>query len=196
MRHQHACVFAALTALAGCAIPPHTVPIAAPPQMLSAAVQIAPGASLNLPLPPGYPQARSLHQVVRAQYGARRGAFEAVLSLAPERVDIVLIAPSGPRLASIAWDKLGITRTGTQAGLGAAPAENVLADIFLCLWPREAVAAALPAGLEVMDAADGARTITQASASIIEISIDPAQPNIMVLRNLAFDYQLRIETTP
>lgn len=177
-------------AMVGCAARPH----AGMPEPLGTSVQIAPGASLELPLPPGYPQARTLHQLIRAQYGARRGVFEAVVSLAPRRVDVLLIAPGGPRLASLAWDEKAITRERAGMFASAAPPENILGDLFLCFWPRASVQSSLPAGLEVVDGANGARTITRGGEPIIEISTDPSDAQVLHLRNLAFGYQLRIET--
>lgn len=181
--------------LAGCAGKPRVLP---QPEIahVASSVQIAPGASLRLPLPPGYPQARSLQQFVRAQHGARRGSFEAALSLSPERVEIVIIAPSGPRLASLAWDEHGITHESADAPPGGAPIENIVGDIFLCFWPIEAVRAALPEGMIIQEGAAGARTISQLGVPVVEIKADGEDAGRLHLRNYAFDYQLLIETRP
>lgn len=184
-----------IVALTGCAGQPHATrePVRT---VVSTVVQLAPEASLTLPLPPGYPQARTLQHFVRAQYGARGGSFEAVLSLSPERVEVVLVAPSGPRLASFVWDARAITQESAGALLSGAPAQNILGDIFLCFWPIEAVRTALPDGLEVREGPDGARTITQQGRPIIEISVEGIDARRVHLRNLAFSYQLHIETSP
>lgn len=196
-------VYVGALALAGCATKAHPpaqplAQISMQPlgQILDRHVQITHDASLNLPSPPGYPEARTLTQLVRAQYGARRAVFEAGLTLSPDRVDLVITAPSGPRLARISWDKDAITETRAKGPFLAAPGANMLGDIFLCFWPLEAVAAALDPGLEIVDGPDGQRSISQNGKPIIEISRAPDTPRITHLHNLAFDYQLMIETYP
>lgn len=201
MRELIAC--AGVLALAGCAakvVPPQQAlaSIAVQPlgQILDPRVQITRDASLNLPARPGYPEPRTLSQLVRAQYGARRGVFEAGLTLSPERVDLVITLPSGPRLASISWDEQSITETRAKGPFRAAPGANMLGDIFLCFWPLEAVAAALDPSLGVVDGPEGQRLISQNGNLIIEITRAPETPHITRLRNLALDYQLLIETAP
>lgn len=196
-------VFAGVFALAGCAskaLPPQQplAQIAVQPlgQILDPHVHITRDASLNLPFPPGYPEARMLNQLVRARYGARRGVFEAGLTLSPDRVELVITAPSGPRLASMSWDKDAITETRAKGPFRDAPGANMLGDIFLCFWPREAVAAALDSGLDIIDGPGGLRLISQNGNPIIEISRAPETPQITRLHNLALDYQLIIETYP
>ncbi len=195
--------YAGALALAGCAtkVAPALqplAPISVQPlgQILDRHVQITRDAGLNLPARPGYPEARTLSQLVRAQYGTRRGVFEAGLTLSPDRVDLVITLPSGPRLASMSWDQDAITETRAKGPFQAAPGANMLGDIFLCFWPREAVAAALDRSLEVVDQADGRRLISQDGNLVIEISRAPETPHITRLRNLALDYQLIIETSP
>jgi hypothetical protein len=156
--------------------------------------QIAPGTIMHLPAPPGYPGTKSMMQTVRAHYGERQAAFEALLSLSPEKVDIVVTAPSGPRLASITWSKKGVHRKIMEIAPPGIPVGNIVADIFVSLWPREAVAAALPAGVEVRDEPSGRRTVMRGETLIIEVVPDPADPTQRTLRNIPLGYDLRVSS--
>jgi hypothetical protein len=155
------------------------------------AADIAPKIALTLPTPPGYPEAVTLEQVVRARFGEDKGAFEAIVSLSPERVEMVLTAPAGPRLASIVWSKSGIEEDRTVLAPAAIKAVNVLADLFMTRWPSEAIQAALPKGLIVSD--DGIdRTISGPEGPIIEIHRDPENPSRTLLRNIALGYEITV----
>lgn len=152
---------------------------------------------ITLPRPPGYPQTRSLLQMIRVQYADKRAAFEAALSLSPDVVEIVVAAPSGPRLATISWTGTGIKEDRTLLAPEGIPVENILADVFILLWPRPALVQALPPDAEVRDEADGARIVSRAGTPIVEIKPDPHDRTRRTLRNLAFDYELTIvDSTP
>lgn len=156
--------------------------------------RIAPDVALTLPTPPGYPETATYMQTVRGQFGERSGVVEAVLSLSPERVEIVLTAAGGPRLATVTWDGAGITEERLPLAGDAVPVENILADIFLSLWPVETVEAALPRNAALVVAADGARSVVRDGETIIAITPDPANPARSVVRNTAFGYDLTIVT--
>lgn len=147
---------------------------------------------INLPRPPGYPQTRNLLQTIRVQYADKRAAFEAALSLSPDVVQIVVTAPSGPRLATITWTSTGIKEDRTLLAPEGIPVENILADVFILLWPRAALVTALPSDAEVRDGPDGSRTVSRAGAPIVEIKPDPNDRTRRTLRNLAFHYELTI----
>lgn len=145
-----------------------------------------------LPRPPGYPQKRSLAQTIRVQYAEKRATFEAVLALSPDVVEIVVTAPSGPRLASITWNRMGIKEDRTLLAPEGIPVENILADVFIVLWPRQALVAALPPDADVRDGADGTRTVSRGGTPIVEIKPDAHDRTRRTLRNLAFHYELTI----
>jgi hypothetical protein len=146
----------------------------------------------HLASPPGYPETRTLRQIVRARHGENDGAFEAVLALSPVRVEIVVIAPNGPRLATITWDETGVSEDRSALAPGAVPVESLLGDVFVSLWPRDMVAAALPVDVSVIDEADGGRTISRGGVALVEIRPNPADPTRRTLRNLGFGYELTI----
>lgn len=164
-----------------------TAPDAAPPQAM-----IAEDVVLTLPAPPGYPETRSLMQTVRARYGERDAAFEAVVSLAPEQVEIVLTVLGGPRLATIHWDGEGVREERSPLAPEGVPTENILADLFLATWPADAVTAALPAGVTLVSAADGGRSIRRGKVVLVDIVPDPADAARRVVRNRAFGYEVTI----
>src|SRR5262249_49909463 len=86
---------------------------------------------LTLPTPPAYPDTRTVVQTGQARYGERQAAFDAVLSLAPDRVEIVLTMPAGPRLATIVWDEGGVRQDRSVLAPEGVPVENILADLFV-----------------------------------------------------------------
>lgn len=147
---------------------------------------------ITLPRPPDYPQTRNLLQTIRVQYADKRAAFEAALSLSRDVVEIVVTAPSGPRLATITWTSTGIKEDRTLLAPEGIPVENILADVFILLWPRAALIAALPSDAEVRDGADGSRTVSRAGTPIVEIKPDPGDRTRRTLRNLVLHYELTI----
>lgn len=154
--------------------------------------RISESTQIILPRPPGYPQTRNMVQTIRVQYAEKRAAFEAALSLSPEVVEIVVTAPSGPRLATITWTSEGIKEDRTLLAPEGIPVENILADVFILLWPRAALVAALPPDADVRDGADGSRTVSRAGTPIVEIKPDATDRTRRTLRNLAFHYELTI----
>jgi hypothetical protein len=154
---------------------------------------IAEDVELMLPSPPGYPETRTLSQIVRARYGERSAAFEAVLDLSPEQVTVVITALGGPRVATLTWNEAGVREERTLLAPTGVPVENILADIFLVVWPTEAVAASLPEGVELVTDEDGRhRRLQRDGETIVEIAPDPENPSRAVVRNLAFEYEVTI----
>lgn len=151
---------------------------------------IADGLALTLPLPPGYPETRTLAQTARARYGLLQAAFESVVSLSPDQVDIVVTAAIGPRLATIHWDKDGVREERTLLAPEGVPVENLLADLFVSSWPPEAVAAALPAGVELILDAEGGRALVSNGVVIMEIRRE--SETRVAIKNLAFGYEINI----
>ena len=151
---------------------------------------IADGLELTLPVPPGFPETRTIAQTARARYGVLQAAFESVVSLSPEQVDIVVTAAAGPRLATIHWDKDGVREERTLLAPQGVPVENILSDLFVSLWPPEAVRAALPEGVELIIAEDGARTLSANGAAIMEVRRE--SETRVTVRNLALGYEIAI----
>ncbi|RYF92583.1 MAG: DUF3261 domain-containing protein [Caulobacteraceae bacterium] len=124
---------------------------------------------LTLPTPPGYPGEREMAQSIVAAYGPRKVAFDALVSLSPARVSIIVTAPAGPRVAQIDWDEAGV-RTQTDGPPPAGfRAENVLADMVMSNWPRPALVKALAGRLEVWDYPDGHRKLVRGNELVVDI---------------------------
>lgn len=154
--------------------------------------RIAEDVTLTLPSPPAYPGTRMMTQVVRASYGGRSAAFEAVLSIGPDETVIVLTVLGGPRLATVTWNGDGVREERTLLAPEGVPVENIVADMFMTVWPEDAVRAALPDGVHLVVGEHGGRTVRRGDDIIMEITPDAADPSRVSVRNLAFDYQVEI----
>lgn len=176
-------VLALVALLASCASEPDAAP---------AFALIAPDVALTLPTPPAYPERRTIMQTARASYGPTEAAFEAVVSLSPERAEIVIAILGGPRLATIRWDETGVQEERTPIAPPQVPTANILSDLFVALWPIEAVAAALPEGVTVTETGDGVRTISQGGITLMTVTPDSANAARSVVRNEAFGYEVRV----
>jgi hypothetical protein len=164
--------------------------------------RVAPlGKSLELQLPatPGYPEKFDATQTIIAQYGERRTALQAVLTLSPDKADVVLTSANGPRILSITWTGKGIYEDRTALAPAELKGVNILADIFMSLWPAASVQAALPEGVTVSETAKG-RTIASSGHVIVEIETleAGAASSRQKLTNKDFGYSLTIitEKTP
>ena len=110
---------------------------------VAAEVVIARDIVLSLPRKPGFPENRLLFQTLVARYEGRTRAFQATVSLSADRAEIVLLAPSGPRILKLDWTEDGIVETRSNLAPDDLDSLNILADIFLTIWPKDAVNAAL-----------------------------------------------------
>ena len=76
-------------------------------------------------------------------------------------------------------------------------AEDVLEDMQLTLWPREAIAQALPAGWRIEDS--GLRRtlfLHDEAVTVIDYSGMPRWSGTVVLDNLRYRYRLTIQNAP
>ncbi|MBI1405484.1 MAG: DUF3261 domain-containing protein [Caulobacter sp.] len=189
-------ILAALTvalALTGCA----TAPPGPPPPAGVAAV--ARGQTwLSLPRPPGYPGEREMAQSIVANYGPRKAAFDALVSLSPDRVTVIVTAPAGPRVAQIDWTAGGVVTRADGPTPPGFRAENVLADMVMADWPKAALETALAGRLAVWDYPDGRRKLVRDDRElVVEITPPVADADGSVRRTLTnydFDYSLTIVT--
>ncbi len=148
---------------------------------------------LSLPTPPGYPETVSLFQTATGRKDDRKVAFQAALELSPERVDVVILAPAGPRVLSIAWTAAGVVEDRSLIAPEGLTGLNILGDIFVALWPIEAVQAALPAGTTASEEG-GVRRIASGGRVVLEVVEGPPGALRQTLRNLDFGYEMTIQT--
>ncbi len=159
------------------------------------ATPLGKGLEMRLPASPGYPGHLTASQTVVGNYGERKGAFQAVLDLSPDRAQVVLTAVSGPRILGITWTFAGIIEDRTPLAPENLKGINVLGDIFVSLWPVEAVQRAMPEGVKV--SVEGkVRRVKTADRIIeeIETTEDDGATMRQELRNLDLGYQLTIIT--
>ncbi|RZJ32712.1 MAG: DUF3261 domain-containing protein [Brevundimonas sp.] len=182
---------AVLLTLPGCATAPRESSHVVSGTAMQA--RIAPDIVLTLPSPPAYPETRTLMQSGHIRHGDRQAGFESILSLSPTEVEIVItMAGGGLRLSTIRWTAAGVRETRSPIAPDSIPVENILADIFIALWPVEAVNAALPEGVTMTETAGGGRQVRRGDALISEIVPDAVNPARRVSRNLAFGYEVTI----
>lgn len=161
------------------------------------ATPLGKGLEMRLPAAPGYPGHFIGHQTLVGTYAGRKGAFEAALDLSPEKAVVVITTVSGPRLLSVTWTSTGVSEDRSPIAPAEVKGLNILGDIFISLWPLEAVKRAMPPGVSVIDEA-GARRVRTADRvveEIVTIKTDDGGSKQM-LRNLDLGYDLTILTDP
>jgi hypothetical protein len=152
-------------------------------------------ARLTLPRRPGFPGPFEASQTVVARHADRTVAFQAALSLSESEARVTLLAPSGPRILTLVWTETGVAEERTMLAPDQLRGVDVLTDIFMCLWPLDAVRNALGDGVTV-DVSGAVRTIRTSDHVVVEISEEPATDDATrhVLRNLDRGYSLTIVT--
>ncbi|NBB14699.1 DUF3261 domain-containing protein [Caulobacter sp. SLTY] len=182
------CALAALTT--ACATAP-----SGPPPPAGVAVVARDQLYLTLPMPPGYPEEREMAQSIVAAYGPRKAAFDALVSLGPEKVTVIVTAPAGPRVAQIDWTAAGVATKTEGTPPPGFRAENVLADMVMTHWPKAALEKALGGRLEVWDYPDGRRRLVRGRELVVDIAPpvrDADGSTKRVLTHYDFNYSLTI----
>ncbi|MDB5470448.1 MAG: hypothetical protein JWR84_2008 [Caulobacter sp.] len=181
----------ACASLAGCM----TGPPAGPPPPAGVAAVARDQVYLSLPTPPGYPGEKEMAQSIVAQYGPQKVAFDALVSLSPGKVTIIVTAPAGPRVAQIDWDATGVHTTADGTPPPGFRGENVLADLVMTSWPKAALEKALGGRLEVWDYPDGHRKLVRGKELVVDIPpavLNPDGVSKRTLTNHDFGYILTI----
>lgn len=158
-------------------------------------VEFGRGVKLILPTRPGFPGPLEASQTVVARHEDRTVAFQAALSLSDDQARVTLVAPSGPRILTLVWTEAGIAEERTMLAPEQLRGVDVLADIFMCLWPTEAVRSAL-GGDATIETAGAVRTIRAPDRAVVEITEEQTAAGATrhVLRNLDRGYSLTIVT--
>lgn len=153
---------------------------------------IARDVTITLPVEPGYPEAVTYTQVLRARYGWRSATLETVLSLSPEIAEIVLTVPGGPRVATVRWNNEGVSVDRTVFTPPDLAPENMMADIYIAYWPADLVRQMLPRGL-VLDLV-GERTRIVRKDDRVILTIEAESETRIVIRNAELNYELTIDS--
>ena len=114
----------------------------------------------------------------------------------PSHLDLVGLA-FGQRVLSLHYDGKEMTSWRHLMLPAQVRAEDVLEDMQLTLWPREAIAQALPAGWRIEDS--GLRRtlfLHDEAVTVIDYSAMPRWSGTVVLDNLRYRYRLTIQNAP
>lgn len=157
--------------------------------------RIGNGVFLSLPPTPGYPRRETLIQTIVGEYQGERRLFQSVVSLSPERVRLVITAPSGPRVLTVAWSADGIAVERSALAPRELNADSILADLMLVYWDLASVNAALAGSASAFES-DGTRTVVQGERAVVTVDRRnaTAEREQIVLTNRDLGYALRIQT--
>ena len=171
---------ALLLALAGCA----SVPPSAPARLGLKLAPQALGATV------------SVQQHLVVERAGRIDELDAALEVEPSHLELVGLA-FGQRVLSLHYDGKDMTSWRHLMLPAQVRAEDVLEDMQLTLWPREAIAQALPAGWRIEDS--GLRRtlfLHDEAVTVIDYSGMPRWSGTVVLDNLRYRYRLTIQNAP
>lgn len=164
--------------LSGCA----TVPS---PQPTRLGLKLAPatlGASI----------ARQQH--LKVERNGRIDELNAALEIDPEHIQLVGLA-FGQRVLSLSYDGKELQSWRHVMLPAQVRAEDVLEDLQLTLWPKDAISKALPDGWSIED--EGLRRnvyMGQTLVTVIDYEAMPRWTGKVVLENLRYHYRLTIES--
>jgi len=121
-------------------------------------------------------------------------SFEAVVAIDPERIDLAALA-MGRRMIAVHLDAGGLREDRSPLVPEAVSGARILRDLQLAYWPREALAAALPAGWSVEEG-ERSRDVLLNGATIlhIEYSGEPRWRGRTTLEHRRLGYRLTIDS--
>jgi hypothetical protein len=166
--------------LAGCATTPA-------PQPARLGLRLAPAAL-------GASIARQQH--LKVERDGRIDELDAALEVDPDHLELVGLA-FGQRVLSLSYDGKEFTSWRHVMLPSQVRAEDVLEDLQLTLWPKDAIANALPTGWTIED--DGLRRTLYMNGTVVTVINYQAMPRwsgTVVLENLRYHYRLTIQSVP
>ncbi len=144
-----------------------------------------------------------VEQILTAQIKGQSNGHSllVVMEADGQRLSLVGFSLLGVRLFRVEYgvDGIRVEQLPALAALGALPPANqVLADVLLSYWPREAWQAVLPAGWQLIDTPLRRELRNEKGELVSEITYQPraGDRNPVRLWQHAFDYQLTIQTLP
>ena len=160
--------------------------------LLSACAGHLPRAQVELPplrlAPSSLPAPLALQQQLVFRFGRHERALEALLEADATQVQLAVQA-MGQTGVRLRWDGTTLTQQRAPWLPAQVRAERVLDDLQFALWPAAAIAAALPPGWEITEAADQ-RRLRHAGTDWLLLRHDP--DGTMHLENRAEGYVLQI----
>jgi hypothetical protein len=138
----------------------------------------------------------SRQQHLKVERNGNVDELNAALEIDAHHLELVGLA-FGQRVLSLNYDGKKLSSWRHAMLPSQVRAEDVLEDLQLTLWPRDAIAAALPADWRIEDA--GLRRILYRGAepvTVITYSGMPRWSGTVVLENLRYHYRLTIQSVP
>jgi Protein of unknown function (DUF3261) len=161
---------------------------------ISAPPAPTPPAAISFRLPPAS-LGRTLAWQQRLQVtsqGRAQPPLDALLEADAQGLRLALLG-AGQTLARLEWDGQSLRAEQAAGWPKEIPAERVLSDMQLALWPLAALQAALPA--DTMLADEGALRVLRQHGVVVTTVRSPGSLHIE-LANQALGYTLRIDSTP
>lgn len=144
-----------------------------------------------------------VEQILTAQVKGQSNGHSllVVMEADGQKLSLVGFSLLGVRLFRVEYGMTGIRveQLAALAAIGALPPVNqVLADVLLSYWPREAWQAVLPAGWRLIDQPLRRELRNEKGELVSEITyqLQAKERNPVRLWQHAFDYQLTIQTLP
>lgn len=157
-------------------------------------VRAEPLARLGLRLAPaGLGMAISVQQRLTVERDGRVDELHAALEVDQDRLQLVGLV-FGLRVLSLEYDGSRLASWRHFLLPPEVRPEDVLEDVQLCLWPADAIAAALPSGWAVAESGLE-RTLTLDGEVVARIGYSklPRWAGVITLDNLRYKYRLTIE---
>jgi hypothetical protein len=135
-------------------------------------------------------------QHLKVERGERIDELDAALEVDPDHLQLVGLA-FGQRVLSLSYDGKELQSWRHVMLPSQVRAEDVLEDLQLTLWPKDAIANALPAGWTIED--NGLRRtllMNGTVVTVIDYSTMPRWSGTVVLENLRYQYRLTIQSVP
>jgi hypothetical protein len=160
---------------------------------------IAPG--LQFAMPTGRELGYSIEatQLITAHVRDQVQAFQAYVSVTPDKITIIAFDPFGGRALTVTATDDGIqTEVAPMVPAVLRPA-NILADVAIVYWPTPAVRRGLAGSSAALYDSSSERTIADNGREIVHVSYDGPHENtwtkVAHLRNIAFGYELDLQST-
>lgn len=159
--------------------------------------QTEPGAAFELTILPPTALGRTMHatQSLTAEYNGQSWAMQGALEATSAEIRLVGLSPLGQRLITLRWDGKTLKEERDPRLPEWIKGERILGDVQLIYWPRDALAAALPAGWRIEEA-DGERTLLNGEAPFAHIRCDSNDPwrGRCIFEQQRYGYRLIIDS--
>lgn len=181
---------AACLLLAGCATP------APPPSLGDTQAVIAPKVIFAVPPPAAINQSANVTQSIVAHFKDQSFSFDAQIQLTPTELDLAALDGFGRRGLTISWKPDGIVSQPAPWLPKFIRPADILADIALVYWPREALATSLVTSGATLAQTDDSRTVSANGHDLVVVEYGPGEGwgRSAKLRNLVFGYEIDIQS--